>query len=131
MSWFLCDLVAKLCLTLATRWNCIPPKSSVHGIFQQDYWSGLPFLSPGDLPDPGIESQFPTLQMDYLLTKLPGKPVISLPEHNWICHPLIITNWIFWKVRRGKSLKEASTTFLWCVSVDCRWSWPQHKIHHL
>ena len=36
--------------------NCSLPGSSVHGISQQEYWSGLPFPSPWDLPDPGIES---------------------------------------------------------------------------
>ena len=35
--------------------NCNPPGSSVHGIPRQEYWSGLTFPSPGDLPDPGIE----------------------------------------------------------------------------
>ena len=39
--------------------DCIPLGSSVHGIFPwviwQEYWSGLPFLPPGDLPNPGIE----------------------------------------------------------------------------
>ena len=34
--------------------DCSPPGSSVHGISQQEYWSGLPCLPPGDLPDPGI-----------------------------------------------------------------------------
>ena len=34
--------------------DCSPSGSSVHGISQQEYWSGLPFPSPGDLPDPGI-----------------------------------------------------------------------------
>ena len=34
---------------------CSLPGSSIHGIFQAKYWSGLPFPSPGDLPDPGIE----------------------------------------------------------------------------
>ena len=34
--------------------DCSRPGSSVHGISQARYWSGLPFLSPGDLPDPGI-----------------------------------------------------------------------------
>ena len=37
------------------------PGSSVPGIFQQDFWSGLPFPSPGDLPDPEIEPGSPTL----------------------------------------------------------------------
>ena len=36
--------------------DCSPSGSSAHGIFRQEYWSQLPFLTPGDLPDPGIES---------------------------------------------------------------------------
>ena len=36
--------------------DCRPPGSSVHGIFQAEYWSGLPFPSPGDLSNPGIEA---------------------------------------------------------------------------
>ena len=39
---------------------------------RQEYWSGLPFPSPGDIPDPGIEPTSPTLQADSLLTELPG-----------------------------------------------------------
>ena len=35
--------------------DCSPPSSSVNGILRQEYWSGLPFPPPGDLPDPGIE----------------------------------------------------------------------------
>ena len=42
-----------------------PPGSSVHGILQQEYWCGLLFPSPGDLPNPGIE---PALQADSLPT---------------------------------------------------------------
>ena len=41
---------------------------------RQGYWSGLPFPSPGDLPNPGFEPWSPTLQVDSLLTKLQGKP---------------------------------------------------------
>ena len=42
---------------------------------RQEYWSGLPFLFPGDLPDLGIKSRSPTLQADYLPSEPPGKPV--------------------------------------------------------
>ena len=41
----------------------------------QEYWSGLPFLSPGDLPIPGIKSGSPALQADSLLSEPQGKPV--------------------------------------------------------
>ena len=44
------------------------------GFSRQEYWSGLPFPSPGDLPNPAIEPGSPTLQADSLQTKLPGKP---------------------------------------------------------
>ena len=40
---------------------------------RQEYWSGLPFPSPGDLPDPGIEPRSPALQADALLSEPPGK----------------------------------------------------------
>ena len=43
------------------------------GFSRQEYWSGLPFPSPGDLPDPGLEPGFPTLQADALPSKPPGK----------------------------------------------------------
>ena len=44
---------------------------------RQDYWNGLPFLSPGDLSDPGIKPGSPALQADTLPSEPPGKPNIS------------------------------------------------------
>ena len=63
-------LVTKSCLTLATPWTvaCQAPLSM--GFSWQECWSGLPFPSPGDLPDPGIERMSPTLQADSLLAEL-------------------------------------------------------------
>ena len=43
---------------------------------RQEYWSGLPFPSPGDLPDPGIELGSLALQADVLPSEPPGKPLI-------------------------------------------------------
>ena len=40
---------------------------------REEYWSGLPFPSPGDLPDPGIEPGSPTLEADALTSEPPGK----------------------------------------------------------
>ena len=45
---------------------------------RQEYWSGLPFCSPGDLPNPGIEPQSPTLQADSLPSEPPGKSFLPL-----------------------------------------------------
>ena len=60
-------LVAKSCLT-CNPMDYSPSVSSVHGIFSwQEYWSSLPFPSPGDLPDPGIEPRSPALQADSLV----------------------------------------------------------------
>ena len=44
------------------------------GFSRQEYWSALPFLSPGDLPDPGSEPGSPALEGDSVLTKPSGKP---------------------------------------------------------
>ena len=41
---------------------------------RQEYWRGLPFPPPGDLPDPGIEPRFLALKADSLLSEPPGKP---------------------------------------------------------
>ena len=67
-------LVAQSCLTLCNPMECSPPGTTVHGISQQDHWSGLPFPSPEYLPDPGIEPRSPTLQEDSLPSEPPGKP---------------------------------------------------------
>ena len=63
-------LVAKSCPTLATSWTiaCKAPLSM--GFSRQEYWSGLPFLSPGDPPDSGIEHRSPALQADSLPAEL-------------------------------------------------------------
>ena len=53
--------VAQSCPTLCNPMDCSLPGSSVHGISRQEYWSGLPFPSPRDHPDPGIEPGSPAL----------------------------------------------------------------------
>ena len=65
---------------LSPFWLFATPRTIVHqaplsmGFSRQEYWSGLPFPSPGDLPDPGIAPRFPALEADSLLSELPGKP---------------------------------------------------------
>ena len=58
--------VTQLCPTLCDPMDCSLPGSFIHGISRQEYWSGLPFPSLGDLPNPGIKLRSPTLQPDTL-----------------------------------------------------------------
>ena len=52
------------------------------GFPRQEYWSGLPFPSPGDLPHPGIKPVSPALQADFLPCEPPGKPINCLLKNN-------------------------------------------------
>ena len=56
----------------ATPWTVAHQAPLSLGFSKQEYWSGLPFLSPGDLLDPGIEPRSPALQADSLLYEPPG-----------------------------------------------------------
>ena len=58
----------------ATPWTIAHQAPPSMGFSRQEYWSGLPFPSPGDLPDPGIELRSPALQADTLNSEPPGKP---------------------------------------------------------
>ena len=74
------------------------PRTEAHqaplsmGFSRQEYWSELPFPSPGDLPDPEIEPRSPALQADSLLSEPPRKP------HSML-YPLYI-HMPFWKIKK-------------------------------
>ena len=71
----------------ATPWTiaCQAPLSM--GFSRQEYWSGLPFPSPGYLPDPGFEPRSPALQADSLesepLGGIPNKLIILYKLKGW------------------------------------------------
>ena len=58
-----------------TPWTVAYQASPSMGFSRQEYWSGLLFPSPGDLPDPGIKPGFPALQANALSSEPPGKPL--------------------------------------------------------
>ena len=62
----------------ATPWPVAYQASRSMGFSRQKYWSGLPFASPGDLPDPRIEPGFPTLEADALPSEPPGKSLMFI-----------------------------------------------------
>ena len=77
---------AQQCLTLWEPLDCNRQTSLSMVFLKQEYWSGLPFPSPGDIPSPGIKPaspEFPALQTDSFPAELSGKPSSS--------HTLIIT----------------------------------------
>ena len=59
----------------ATPWTIAYQASQSMEFSRQEYWSRLPFPSPGDLPDSGIEPESPALQSDILPSEPPGKPL--------------------------------------------------------
>jgi len=72
-------LVSKSCPILVTPWTiaCQSPLSM--GFSRQEYWSGLPFPSPENLPNPGIEPRSPALQADlYQLSHKGSPPTVTL-----------------------------------------------------
>ena len=71
-----CCLIAKLCLTLWTAWTVAHQALLSMGFPRQKYWSGLPFPSPRDLPDPGIETASPALAGRFFTAEPPGKPLV-------------------------------------------------------
>ena len=56
-----------------TPWTVARQVPLSMGFSRQEYWSGLPFPTPGDLPDPGMELWSPTFQADTSLSEPPGK----------------------------------------------------------
>ena len=68
------DLKSLRCVLLfVTPWTIAHQAPPSMGSSRQEYWSGLPFPSPGDLPDPGIEPRSPIMQADALTSEPPGK----------------------------------------------------------
>ena len=61
---------------IATPWTVARQAPLSMEFSRQEYWSGLPFPSLGDLPDPGIEPGSPALQADSLPPESPGKPLL-------------------------------------------------------
>ena len=121
--------VVQLCPTLWDPMDCSPPGSSVHGIFQarilggkkgkkkKEYWSGLPFPSPGDLPNPRIKPGSPALRADALPSEPPGtllRPIILYIWNIYYCGQeslrrngvAIIVNKRVWNAVLGCNLKN-------------------------
>ena len=68
----------KLCPTLCDPWTVVGQGPPSVGFSRQEYWAGLPFPSPGDLPDSRIEPVSPALAGEFFTTEPPEKPQILI-----------------------------------------------------
>ena len=97
-----------------TPWTVAHQAPLSVGFSRQEYWCGLPFPSPGDLPDPGIE---PELQTDSVQSETPGKPSKLIELVNKLSkvkeiqpvHPKGDQSWVFIE----RTDVEAETPILW------------------
>ena len=84
---------------------------------RQEYWSGLPFPSPGNLPDPGIEPGSPSLEADALTSEPPEKSSTAVSKANG-CNEI--------PAELFKSLKDDATKVLHSL---CQQIWKSHQCH--
>ena len=130
----------------ATPWTVAYQAPLSMRFSRQGYWSGLPFSSPGDLPNPGIELVFPALQADALPSEPPGSPIymcvcvcvcVCIHIHTHIYMYIYIftivqkNTWIPFKILKfyfSFFLKENNQLFFTSFSVGCL-HWFFHHIY--
>ena len=104
----------------------IPPGSSVHGFLRQEYWNGLPFPSPGDLPNPGIESASPAWQADSLPLSYLGSPKSLVKTANYFMyHSVQRAIRILTKAINTLTRVKSGTT---SITVNQCWSWKSNTL---
>ena len=118
----------------ATPWTVAYQAPPSMGFSRQEYWSGLPFPSPGDLPDPGIKPGSPSFQADALTSEPPGKPqgpaISHIPRLPGVAQglqvsedTLIVSTDIPWITGHCLGSKGKGQTSLWTRSVlYCLWT---------
>ena len=113
IQWSEVKLLSRVRL-FATPWTVAYQAPLSMGFSRQEYWSGLPFPSPGDLPDPRTEPRSPALLADALTSEPPGKPPVSsedmykIDERKQILKDL--QEWIgFWQADIGETNREENS----------------------
>ena len=99
-------LVGKSYPTLRSH-ELLPTRLLSIGFPRQEYWSGLPFSSPENFPNPGTEPVSPALQVDSLLTEPPGKPTL---RHKCASIDHVCSTRIIFILNKGKKLTKVINT---------------------
>ena len=111
--------VAQSCPTLCDPMDCSLPGSSVHGIFPgKSTGVGLPFPSPGDLPNPGIEPKAPARDFHFLLQGIFPNQVLNL------C--LLLVRWIHYP----RTTREAHSLLQYWLNSEALWGRSDCQQHH-
>ena len=115
--------VVQSCPTLCDPWTVAYQAPPSIAFSRQEDWSGLPFLSPGDLPDPGIEPRSPSLQAGALPSELPGSWELLRPEVKPV-YPALAGRFLP-TGPPGKSLRHSLTQsdefILLCICTVAKW----------
>ena len=107
----------------ATPWTVAYQAPPSIEFSRQEYWSGLPFPSPGDLPDPGIKPRSPTLQEDALPSEPPGKSKMLVAwSHQTLCDPMDCRFLCPWD-SLGKNTRVGSHSFFQGIFPSRVWTW--------
>ena len=109
---------AHLCPTLYDPMDCSPQAPLSMEFPRQEYWSGLPFLSPGDLTKPGIEPASlasPALANGFFTTVPPGKPSHHLISYN--PEYLVRVSYLLKHILESVSLRKILITLLYCFYI--------------
>ena len=118
-SSYCCCLVTESCLTLCPSWTVTHQAPLSMEFSRQEYWSWLPFPSPGNLPDPGIEPRSPAFTGRFFFTtraswEVPSLPIYLVYFSSMLCHE---SDTRLWKTTRqtqvpGKKVVEGSSSGL-------------------
>ena len=124
-----------------TPWTVAHQAPLSMGFSRQEYWSRLPFPSPGDLPDPGIEPRSPALEADALTSEPPGKPMtnldcilksrdIALPTNvslaKAMVFPVVMYGCESWTIKKAEC-QRTDIFELWCWRRLLRVPWTARK----
>ena len=122
-------LLAQLYPTLATSSTAVCQASLSMEFSRQEHWSGLPFPTPGDLPNPGIEPGSPTLQADSLPSEPPGKShIVIVKRHGPPRSAAFLTDFVSVLSRKcRRSLRENGyLCYIWLSPFDVHLEVSQH-----
>jgi len=81
---------------------------------RQEYWSGEPFPSPGDLPNPGIEPGSPALPAESLLSEPPGKPILQ--SYSYQNHMVLAQKQTYRSTEEDRKFRN-KPMYLWSISL--------------